>query len=266
MRDPLKERAEHIERVRREREATAQAMLRANPRSKAQTPERIDFEAAATEMKSLGGAEHPIDPRWQRADRLKSSGVANVILPQDFEWLVDDALPITTHALRTVKRWLHVRDQGRRAFTMLVMFGETGRSKTVSVAYLIAELGGFYCTMEDLVISRSSRDRRLYERALAATVLHVDELFTGSDEGRAAGALFELVNGRAGLAQGWTALTGNPPPPDPPLLNPNDAEESMAAAKRAFAESYGLRTLRRLEHQGEFVQVGGPDLRRKGGG
>jgi hypothetical protein len=266
MKDPVKERDEHMRRVQREREALRQEMLRRDPRSPVQVPEQVDFNKLANEMRAHAKSDPPIDPRWVRADRLKSSGIASVILPEDFDWLVNDELPLNTHALRTVKRWINVRNGGRRAATMLVMFGETGRGKTVAVAYLIAELGGFYCTMEDLVISRSSRDRSVYERALVATVLHVDELFTESDEGRGAGALFELLNRRAGLEHGWTALTGNPPPPDEPLPSQLDAKESMRMAKKMFAERYGLRTLRRLEHQGEFVLVGGEDLRRKGKG
>lgn len=258
MSDTLKNRDEHMARVLSEREAARLAALAANPRSSLQEPEEFDwkahYEAMAAEF--AGNAPPPggEDQRRERARRLIKSGIKSAITPQDFAWLVTDTLPENTHALRTVKRWAHVRAQGRRAFTMLVLLGDTGRGKTVSAGYLIARFGGFHCTMEDLVMSRATRDQALFERAAAAHVLHVDELFTESDDRRAQGALFYLLNQRVGLAQGWTMLTGNPPAPEDPNNPPAPAD--------LIAERYGERTMRRIQHQGEFVQVEGEDLRR----
>jgi DNA replication protein DnaC len=130
--------------------------------------------------------------------------------------------------------------------TMLALLGPTGRGKTVAAAWLLADLGGFYTTGEELrraMRSYNPRDAELLLQLYRARSLIVDDLGTEQDLESARTALFEVVNRRMGLPRAYTVLTSN-------------------LSREAFAERYGERTLRRLEHQGLVVEVEGEDLRR----
>lgn len=227
-------------------------------KSRGGDPSRVDLtdiEAIAKEMVKRSPPAADIELRESASDEesretnLRQSNVGGAITSEDWRWIVNDTIPLQTQALDAVQRWFLVRFEARRrARTMQVLLGETSRGKTFAAVWLIARLGGVYVTaerMRRLMDSHQQRQQQEFERLAATKVLVVDDAGGELDGPSAAATMFEIVNHRQGLANGWTVITAN--------LSP-----------QAFEARYGVRTVRRIEHQGEIVEVGGPDLRRKG--
>lgn len=221
-------------------------------------PERVDvseFQKVALEMAKRAPSKAEIEKiagasnEDTREANLSQSNIVGAITSEDWRWIVKDAIPYHTHALDAVQRWFLVRaEEGRRARTMQALLGQTGRGKTLAAAWLLARMGGAYVTaerMRRLMASYVPRHQNDFEKLAATRVLVIDDVGFELDAPSAAGTLFEIVNHRQGLANGWTIITGN--------LSVGD-----------FSDRYGERTIRRLEHQGEIVEVIGEDLRRKG--
>jgi len=182
-----------------------------------------------------------------RESRLTDSGVRGAITDEDFDWIVQDAIPHETHALRAVRLWMAVRSGSAKPLTTLALTGLTGRGKTLAGAYIVSQLGGRYVTAEDLrrlVVGTHWREGAELERLLNARCVVVDELGGELDASTAAAAVLKLVNRRSGSGRAWTLLTANLPEPE-------------------FRERYGERTVRRIEHRGAIIEVAGEDLRRK---
>lgn len=183
--------------------------------------------------------------RELRAERLERSGVSGAVTAEDFEAVCDDTLK-STHALSAVRRWLVGRAKNPRPFTTLALVGETGRGKTLAGAWLIAKLGGYYTTADGvrrLFSSYGWKDGQKLEDLMRSRVLVLDDVGTEQRPEESVPAIYEVVNARAGLARGWTLITGN-------------------LAEDVLRARYGERTIRRIEHQGAMFTVKGPDLRR----
>jgi len=188
------------------------------------------------------------EARNMRESRLNDSGVRGAITDEDFGWIAGNAIPIETHALRSVRRWMHIRSGSAKPLTTLALTGLTGRGKTLAGAFLVSQLGGLYATAETLrrmFVSNHWREGAELQRLLGARCVVVDDLGGEHDANTAAAAVFELVNMRSGSSRSWTLLTSNLPDSD-------------------FRERYGERTIRRIEHRGAIVEVSGEDLRGKG--
>lgn len=187
--------------------------------------------------------ERVLSTQALREERLE--GVRGVIPDDDYARLVTGDLK-QTDALMAIKRWHETRPLMKSPFSMMVLLGEPSRGKTLAAGWLLAEVGGFYITAEELrrlyrgygVVSEARLDRLLKSRCLV-----VDDVGTELEEESAQSAIFEVVNRRQGLHRGWTVFTGN-------------------ITTQEFAMRYGDRTVRRIQHQGAFAEVGGPDLRR----
>ncbi len=199
------------------------------------------------------------DAREARRGRLARSKPA--VLPEDIESIIDGDLA-PTPALEWVQRLrryqLRRREKAKaggdapfgRPLNMLALCGDTGRGKTLAAAWLLAEEGGYYATADELrrkVTSPGWKDRDWFDGFCAGGCVIVDDIGTEMDPAGANLALFEVVNRRASLAGAYTLLT----------TNLTEAE---------FRARYDLRTVRRIEHAGAIVTVGGNDLRRRGGG
>lgn len=218
-------------------------------------PERVNIRHIAAIAKEMAERAPPNSVVAQRLaasdettrdDYLRASNIEGAITSEDWHWIVKDTIPLATHALDAVQRWYVVRQDGRRARTMQVLIGETGRGKTLAAAWLLARVGGTYVTSEEmrwLKMSNYPAKRDEFARLARTRVLVVDDVGGELDAATAAGTLFEVVNHRQGLANGWTVLTGN-----------------LSVAD--FEKRFGIRTVRRIEHQGRLVEVEGPDLRR----
>lgn len=197
------------------------------------------------------------DARDARRGRLARSKPA--VLPEDIEAIIEDRLA-PTPALEWVQRLRRYQLRRRercqaggatpvgRPLNMLALCGDTGRGKTVASAWLLAEEGGYYATADELrrkVTSSSWKDRDWFDGFCLGGCVIVDDIGTEFDLAAANLALFEVVNRRASLAGAYTLLT----------TNLTEAE---------FRTRYDLRTIRRIEHAGAIVTVGGNDLRRGG--
>jgi DNA replication protein DnaC len=224
---------------------------------------RPDFMAIAEEAMQQGGVVSPEqrakeaarDARHARRGRLERTKPA--IMPEDFEAIMEDRLA-PTPALEWVQQLRRYRLRRRemmasgggapvsRPMNILALCGDTGRGKTVASAWLLAEEGGVYVTADELrrkVVSPGWRERDWFEGFVAASVLIVDDIGTELDPAGANLALFEVVNRRVSMAGAYTLLTTN-------------------LTESEFRARYDPRTIRRIEHAGAIVTVGGPDLRR----
>jgi len=151
-----------------------------------------------------------------------------------------------TPALRFVRAWHDKRRFATRPFSFAVMLGDPSVGKTLAAGWLLAQVGGAYVTAETLrhiVKSNYAADRDAFYRLTRTPLVIVDDAGTEQDEETAKSALFEFINARQGVRNGWTVIPGN--------LNEED-----------FRDRYDYRTIRRIEHQGAIVTVGGQDLRR----
>jgi DNA replication protein DnaC len=216
-------------------------------------PQRADFfSAIAEEAKAFAPSDEEARKAEQRLDmqqrepRLDESGIRGSITEEDFRAICAGSLQ-DTHALRTVQRWVNARSSGStRPLSTLVLVGLTGRGKTVAGAWLLAKLGGRYITAEALrrvVVGSHWRDAATLVDLLNTRCVVVDDAGGEHEANGAKAAMFELVNKRVGHGSAWTLITAN-----------------LTAAE--FAERYGERTIRRIEHQGAIVEVSGDDLRR----
>lgn len=196
----------------------------------------------------------------KRTERLEESGVADVILPEDFDRIVSgEPTMLPTMAFRAVSAW-HEAFKGERAGSIhvpiTVLYGMTGRGKTVAGAWLIAHEGGVYVTAPELyhLFSNSRRDENRINQILRARVALLDDLGTEENDAKAQGALWEFVNKRQGLRRAMTLITANL------ALYPIPGK---VAEERAFVSRYDERIKRRIEHAGRFVEATGEDLRRR---
>lgn len=209
---------------------------------------RPDFDALVADLAARGPTADELAPalaeveRQARIDRLKDSGIAEVITPADVAAVAADALD-ETHALRAVRRWVNARSGSATSpYAFLGLLGATGRGKTVAGAWLVARLGGAYVTAEALRRAYTGhwRDRQKFERLTSTRVVVLDDVGTEAEEESARACMFELINLRS---RGWTLLTSN-------------------LSREEFDERYDDRTLGRIEGNGALVQVKGTDLRR----
>lgn len=212
---------------------------------------RLDFRALAAELAANAPTRAELErdsaqvEAALREQRIEDSGIEGAITAEDRTATSCDQLA-STHALRTVSRWLTIRRTSPKPLTTLALVGETGRGKTVAGAWLISRLGGVYVTAEQACrgsLARFGRERDAFDRMVASRVLVVDDLGTERDPELGKGALWDIVNARVGLDRAWTLLTGN-------------------LSESEFRTRYGERTIRRIEHQGTIVTVHGGDLRR----
>lgn len=236
-------------------------------------PERYDFEKWVREN------IEPIDPavdaarqaervRKIRAKRLEASTIDLAILPEEYEWVVNNEFPLQTFALKAVKRWEHVHGRQRfRPFSTMVLSGLRGRGKTVAGAWLIAQYddtdvnlargGAFYATCEELRQSRMTKERKVFERACSACVLVADELGTEDDDNDShQRMLYELVNRRSGLSTAWTLFLSNF---DRKVLGGEEVRGEHMPGR------YDIRTIEKIEQRGMFVQIPDtePNLRKR---
>lgn len=217
------------------------------------TPLKADFFSA---LASSAAEAAPSEDQVRRAERrleaerretqLVETGVRGAITDEDVRAICTDSLA-ETHALRSVTRWFQARSAGSpRPLSTLVLVGLTGRGKTVAGAWLLARLGGRYVTAEALrraVVGTHWRDGVVLADLLNTRCVVVDDAGGEHEANGAKAAMFEFLNKRVGDSRGWTLVTAN-----------------LTAAE--FAERYGERTVRRIEHQGAIVEVAGNDLRR----
>jgi DNA replication protein DnaC len=159
--------------------------------------------------------------RDRRAKRLQDSRILRAINEEDANWLIEDSLPLKTHALQQVEWWQNIRGKGgvRSGMSVLGLLGLTGVGKTLSAGVLLGRLGGVYCLVEELVASfHASRgsDRTLFEEALDAHVLVIDELGFDKDPEKTTTMLSKVINlrqGRIGASgewrRTWNLLLGN---------------------------------------------------------
>lgn len=218
-----------------------------------QAPRRVDFFTALAD-EALAAAPGPEEQRKaeerleaaQREARLVESGIRGSIADEDFRSACAGTLK-DTHALRSVVRWVNARSgSSTRPLSTLVLVGLTGRGKTVAGAWLLAKLGGRYVTAEALrraVIGTHWRDAETLRDLLNTRCVVVDDAGGEHEANGAKAAMFEFLNRRVGHSRAWTLVTAN-----------------LTAAE--FAERYGERTVRRIEHLGAIVEVSGDDLRR----
>jgi DNA replication protein DnaC len=206
--------------------------------------------------------EDKTDKAAERASRLASSGVKSAILPDDFDRLVRgtraDIFP--TFAIKVAREWYESLKDGdyKRAKGYLVLYGQTGRGKTVAGAYVIAQMGGIYVEAEELreamTGGRFTEKRRTL--ILESRFVMVDDLGTEENDDKAQRALFSFVNQRQGLKRGLTLITSN-------LALEKVVENGIERSDKAFKTRYDDRIIGRLYHAGRFVEAVGPDLRRR---
>lgn len=211
-------------------------------------------EGAARTTRRVGVVVLAEDPEI-REQNLQNANVEGVITELDWRAVVADTLDLSTHPMRAVRRWVHIRgEQHSKPIAVVVMLGLTGRGKTIAGAWLLASLGGVYITAEELcrlMASNYAASVTEFDRVMRARVLFIDEIGFEEDAAKAAGMLFRVINRRQGLLRGWTLLAGNL------ALATKDGTNE-------FLERYGERTVKRIEHVGYFVEVDGDDLRRRG--
>jgi hypothetical protein len=233
------------------------------------TPSSPDFFAAlAADAAQYAPSEDELRERSsreqieQRRLHLAESKINGALTDEDIEWLVTDELPLKTHALTTVRRWHKSKTSAAplaigapllpRPLNVFALVGLTSRGKTMAGGWLISRVGGRYVTAESLArafVGKDWRDgytRKLFQELVETRCVVVDDLGGELEAHVGKAAIFEFVNQRAGNGRTWTLLTAN-------------LDESE------FAQRYGERTIRRIQHCGAVVQVTGPDLRRKGG-
>lgn len=195
----------------------------------------------------------------KRTERLEESGVGDVITPEDFDRIVKGApVMLPTMAFRTVQAW-HECFSGQREgvhVPITVLYGMTGRGKTLAGAWLVAQEGGVYVTAPELrsLFSSPVRNENRINQILRARVALLDDLGTEENDAKAQGALWEFVNKRQGLRSAMTLITANL------ALYPIP---SKVPEERAFVSRYDERIKRRIEHIGRFVEATGDDLRRR---
>lgn len=185
------------------------------------------------------------DKRARNLVRVKPA-----ITVEDVDAIVRDTL--AEHpALRTVRLWYEIARGARpsrdgRAMRFLVLLGQTGRGKTVAACTVLADRGGYYISAPELHRLSTMRGpaprNRIEEFHLGGTVV-LDDLGTENADASMEAVVWDLVNARQ-TAGKMTILTGN-----------------MTRAQ--FAERYGERAARRIEHQGVIVEIQGDDLRRR---
>lgn len=226
-------------------------------------PAREDFLALARSMQAAARPPEDLDEydrrkqRLAREERLDKSGLRGAITPEDYEWLISDAIPLETAPMYWVYNWASVRasktpQAGR--FTTLVVVGATGRGKTVAGGWVLARNDGSrYVTAETvcrLVEAKDYRSEQKLETLLSTRCLFIDDVGTEFSAHVAQSALYEAINRRAGIPEAWTYIAGNLS-----LKNDDGVNELLLR--------YGERTIRRIDHQGLIVEVEGEDLRRK---
>jgi DNA replication protein DnaC len=191
--------------------------------------------------------------REVRATRL--AAMRDAITEADFAAIVAEDERDKTHALRWARGWLRTltgevrpKDGVRRNF--LVLIGEKGRGKTVAAGWVLAELGGLYVSMPDLLEVADPKNwqgRDAWERYRVARTLIVDDVGTEDEKAYppevVAGVIWRLVNARQG-GRHYTVFTTN-------------------LAEAQFLALCGERGGDRIQHQGVIATVKGQDLRRK---
>jgi len=181
---------------------------------------------------------------------LNLARIKPAITPEDVEAIIAGTFK-DYPALRTTNLWFETarglrRSRDGRPMRFLVLLGPPSRGKTVAACTVLAELGGYYVSAPELHRRASSprfSERAKLEELHLGKLVVVDDLGTEDADARMESCLWDLVNARQ-VSGALTILTGN-------------------MSRDAFSERYGDRTVRRIEHQGAFVEVQGDDLRRK---
>lgn len=185
------------------------------------------------------------DKRARNLVRVKPA-----ITVEDVDAIVRDTL-VEHPALRTVRLWYDTARGARpsrdgRPMRFLLLLGQTGRGKTVAASTVLADRGGHYMSAPELHRLSTMRGpaprNRIEEVHMAGTVV-LDDLGAEDADASMEACVWDLVNARQ-TERKLTILTGN-----------------MTRAE--FAQRYGERTTRRIEHQGAVVEIQGEDLRRR---
>lgn len=212
-------------------------------------------DAAVVEAEENAGVKAEV-----RAQRLTESGVREAITPEDYDRIVRGAGLFPTHAFKTVEAWhqtFHKKRAGRHV-PIVVMYSLTGRGKTVSGAWLIAEEGGCYVTAPEarsVLTSGHWNDARRKDKILRSRVTVFDDLGTEKNDEDAQTALFLFANQRQGLDSGLSLITAN--------LALRVMVDGRVVPEKGLLTRYDERTVNRLQHVGRFVEATGADLRRK---
>jgi DNA replication protein DnaC len=214
-------------------------------------------QARAPTRESIEAHERRHAQAELRAERLESSGAREAITVDDFDRIVrGDQHLLPTAALHTVRAW-HDQFHGRRAGRFkpyMVLYGMTGRGKTVAGCWLIAEEGGVYVTAPEarqVLTSGHWGDVARRDKVLRSRVLLLDDLGTEEDDHKAQEALFTFATKRQGLRNALSLLTANL------------ALQWPQEPRKGLMTRYDERTIARLQHVGRFVEVVGEDLRSK---
>lgn len=176
----------------------------------------------------------------RRAQMLVDAEIAEVLSKHGLEAIVHDRCE-PTRALQLVQPWV------AGWLPVMALLGETDAGKTIAAGWALARMPGLYIEANELARRRRAAfggPDAVFDRAVRAQLLVVDELGAEDDAAAASAALHEVINRRQ---RGRRTL----------LLGNLDA--------RAFVERYDARTISRLREIGKLFRVRTEGLRARVG-